>query len=209
MAGNFDFFGLAETHTNTWQCSKVAAKLHAEGFRVWSIAATEHRDIRGRTNYSGGIIAAVRANRKGFHFDELQGEDDPLIILYLQHCILGFAWARNGLTADSELAQCSFDAQCLQHIQNIPWVMVGDWNLLPHQNPLLDPGTALVAATDEFGELLPTLWSSLDSTENMRCMDYLLAERNLDFEVDSYKCSDHKIVSCTWQCFSAFVRLLV
>jgi len=120
-----------ETHTNTWQCSKVAAKLQAEGFRVWSIAATEHRDIRGRTNYSGGIIAAVRANRKGFHFDELQGEDGSLIILDLQHCILGFAWARNGLTADSELAQCILDAQCLAHIQNIPWVMVGDWNLLP------------------------------------------------------------------------------
>jgi hypothetical protein len=131
MADNFDVFGLVETHTNTWQCSKVAAKLQAEGFRVWSIAATEHRDIRGRTNYSGGIIAAVRASRKGFHFDELQGEDGSLIILDLQHCILGFAWARNGLTADSELAQCIFDAQCLAHIQHIPWVMVGDWNLLP------------------------------------------------------------------------------
>ena len=78
-----------------------------------------------------------------------------------------------------------------------------------HQNPLLDPGTALVAATDEFGELLPTRWSNLDSTENLRCIDYLLAERNPDFEVslDSYKCSDHKIVSCTWQCFSPFVHL--
>ena len=134
--------------------------------KAFGFGALQHRDIRGRTNFSGGIIAAVRANRKGFHFDELQGEDGSLIILDLQHCILGFAWARNGLTADSELAQCIFDAQCLAHIQNIPWVMVGDWNLLPHQNPLLDPGTALVAATDEFGELLPTRWSNLDSTEN-------------------------------------------
>ena len=155
MADNFGVFGLVETHTNTWQCSKVAAKLQAEGFRVWSIAATEHRDIRGRTNFSGGIIAAVRANRKGFHFDELQGEDGSLIILDLQHCILGFAWARNGLTADSELAQCIFDAQCLAHIQNIPWVMVGDWNLLPHQNPLLDPGTAWWQQLMNLGSYFP------------------------------------------------------
>ena len=49
----------------------------------------------------------------------------------------------------------------------------------------------------------------LGQYRKLRCIDYLLAERNLVFEVslDSYKCSDHKIVSCTWQCFSPFVHL--
>ena len=105
---------------------------------------------------------------------------------------LACVWQRPSFLQSGGMLEIIKEKTVAAEFDHVPWIAIGDWNLLPNQNPLIEEGMQLFAARDHGGELLPT------RRNGSRCVDYAILDSGPVtaslVELSDVKFGDHRAV---------------
>ena len=155
---------LQETKADDLDARRLSAFAGNLGHRAWRWSNPR---IQGG-QAAAGLLCLVRKDIGAHLLHEHGCEEGEIMTLDFESFHL--AWIRQRPSFLQSGGMLEIIKTVAAEFDHVPWIAIGDWSLLPNQNPLIEEGMQLFAARDHGGELLPTRW------HGSRCVDYAILD---------------------------------
>ena len=150
------------------------------------------QNVNGKTYAVGGLVVAVRLDIHAYCLHRRKSEEGEALLLDFGTFQVVYLWRRPTEAGCHELLTQLMSWLVLASKRNKHLLSIGDWNLVPTENPLHMAGLHVHAVQDASdSRFFPSRWTGV------RCVDYVVsdvASGPLSYQYSSYKLNDHKML---------------